>query len=51
MEEVAQLTANADCIIVDEDFDKDALLSDEKISLKMLQSKLHKPVEMVAEKS
>ncbi len=51
IEEVAQLTANADNIIVDEDFDKDALLCDEKISLKILRSKLNKPVDVVADKS
>lgn len=50
IEEVAKLTATADIIIVDENFEKDVLLRDDKISLKVLKEKLHKHVEEVADK-
>jgi hypothetical protein len=51
IEEVAKLVANANVIIVDENFDKDTLLCDDKISLKAIKAKLNKPVEMISDKS
>jgi hypothetical protein len=44
IEEVAEITANADLIVVDENFDEIFLLGDNKISLNDLKHKISVPV-------
>ena len=44
IEEVAELTATADLIVVDENFDNPSILKDDKITLKALMHKISIPV-------
>lgn len=47
IDEVKKLIAGADLVIVDENFDEDSLLSDDKISLKSLKREIDKPIDVV----
>jgi hypothetical protein len=47
--EIAALTADADLVIVDAGFGENALMCDEKISLKVIKEKLNKPVDVIAD--
>jgi hypothetical protein len=46
--EIAALTADAERVIVDAGFGENALMCDDKISLKVIKEKLNKPVDVIA---
>jgi hypothetical protein len=48
VDEVAEIIASADLLVIDKNFDDPVLLGDEKISLKALKEKINKPVELVS---
>jgi len=48
IDEVAEIIAGTDRIIVDKNFDDSTLLDDKKISLKALQEKMNYPVDLVS---
>jgi hypothetical protein len=48
VDEVAEIVAGADLIVIDKNFDDPTLLGDDKISLKALKEKMNKPVDLVS---
>jgi len=48
IDEIAEIVANADRIIIDKNFDESTLLGDDKISLKALTYKINKPIDLVS---
>lgn len=49
IEDIVQIAAIADLIVVDENFDKGFLLSDNKISLNLLKQNINKPIDVVSQ--
>ena|SRR6516164_311454 len=48
VEEIASLTAGAALVIVDSGFGENALMCDDKISLKLIKEQLNMPVDVIA---
>ena len=48
VDEVAEIIAPADLLVIDKNFDDPTLLADRKISLKTLKERIDMPVDLVA---
>ena len=48
IDELAEIVAGVDSIVIDKNFDDPTLLGDDKISLKALTHKINKPVDLVS---
>ena len=48
VDEVAEIIASADLLVIDKNFDDPTLLADKKISVKVLKERINKPVELVS---